>query len=79
LKKQGNYLSLDWDGDRVADQVENVSGLVFITKSENDRYGTEVGTGSFDDILDYETVGDKCSKVVVSSIYLSGRAVFIFN
>ncbi len=79
MKKQGSYISIDWDGDRVADEVHNISGLVLITKSENDRYGVVVGTGSNDDILDYETVGENCSKVVISSIYLSGRAVFIFN
>lgn len=78
MKKQGSYISIDWDGDRIADETHNISGLALITKSEN-RHGVVVGTGSIDDILDYETVGENCSKVVISSIYLSGRAVYIFN
>ena len=79
MQKQGSYINIDWDGDRIGDETINISGLPIITKSENDRYGVEVGTGSIEDILDYKTVGEKCSKVVIGSGYLQYRQVFVFN
>ena len=72
-------MSLDWDGDNIADETVDLTGLKIYTCSENDRYGTEVGPGSAEDILDYKTAGSDCSKIIVQSIYLQLRAIWVYN
>lgn len=79
IQKDGNYVSLDWDGDDIADETVDVTGLKINVCSRSDRYGLEVRPGTIEDILDYKTAGTDCSRMLVQSIYLQLRALWIYN
>ena len=57
----------------------DVTGLKINVCSRSDRYGLEVRPGTIEDILDYKTAGTDCSRMLVQSIYLQLRALWIYN
>ena len=64
------------NGDGQYTEEVNLSGLTVIVCDEFEK---EVKIGKIDDILDYESVGDKCSEILYISRGGAGRMVIVYN
>ena len=79
IKKDGTYISVDWDGDDIADETVNLAKINIFVCDEGARDGVEVRTGSTDDILDFKSSGADCSNVVIQTYYMTLRGVYVYN
>ena len=60
-------------------EMYRVSNIGISVYDSSQPFNQQVYKGSIDDIDDFKTVGDKCSRVILHSYIGQGKALFVYK
>lgn len=77
VNKKGTVVQFSSFGpDAEYTEAVNLSGLTILVCDKEEK---EVKVGSLDNVLDYATVGDKCSEILYLTVGGAGRMAIVYN